>query len=335
MANESAEKREEIAKILKEINRQYGEGALMRLGDAEHMTVEVLSTGSAAIDRALGVGGLPRGRICEIFGPESSGKTTFCLSCIASVQKGGGAAAFIDVEHALDPSYARTVGVRLEDLLVSQPESGETALRIAENLLRSGAVDLVVVDSVAALATRVELEGQLGDVVVGAQARLMGQAMRRLTASAAKSRAVCLFTNQIRMKIGTAYGNPETTPGGNSLKFAASLRLDIRRIGAIKDSDGHPIGNRTRLKVVKNKVACPFTECEFDILFAEGISQWGSLLEAGLAAGLLQQRGPWISFGEKLLGQGRQAAKDFLRDNGPIAGELEKALRRQPSQAVA
>jgi recombination protein RecA len=334
MLKEESKRSEEIAKILKDINKQFGEGAIMRLGDAVHMAVEVLSTGSSVIDRTLGVGGLPRGRICEIFGPESSGKTTFCLSCIASVQRIGGTAAFVDVEHALDPSYARTVGVCLENLLISQPESGEMALRIAENLLQSGAIDLVVVDSVAALASRAELEGQLGDVVVGAQARLMGQAMRRLTTAVAKNRSVCLFTNQIRMKIGTAYGNPETTPGGNSLKFAASLRMDIRRIGAIKDSEGRVIGSRTRLKVVKNKVASPFTECEFDILYAEGISQWGSLLESGLAAGVLQQRGPWVSFGEQLLGQGRQAAKDFLRDNGTVAAELEDAIRRQVSSAA-
>jgi recombination protein RecA len=231
------------------------------------------------------------------------------------------------VEHALDPTYARTVGVNLENLLVSQPESGETALRIAESILQSGAVDLVVVDSVAALASRAELDGQLGDPVVGAQARLMGQAMRRMTAAAAKSRAVCLFTNQIRMKIGTAYGNPETTPGGNSLKFAASLRIDIRRVGQIKDSDGHVVGSRTRIKVVKNKVASPFTECEFDILYSEGISQWSSLVECGVTSGVLQQKGSWLYFGDRSLGQGRQAAMDFLRANGPIATEIENAIR--------
>ncbi|MDR3316840.1 MAG: recombinase RecA [Puniceicoccales bacterium] len=317
-----------LAQVLKEINRQYGEGAIMCLGEAVHLNVEVLSTGSSAIDRALGVGGLPRGRICEIFGPESSGKTTFCLSCIASVQRNGGVAAFIDVEHALDPAYARVVGVHLEELLVSQPESGEIALRITESLIQSGSVALVVVDSVAALATRTELDGELGDPVVGAQARLMGQAMRRLTTAAAKAHCVCLFTNQIRMKIGTAYGNPETTPGGNSLKFAASLRLDIRRIGAIKDGSGRVIGNRTKIKVVKNKVASPFTECEFDILYAEGISRVGSLLDSGLDLGLLQQRGPWIAFGERLLGQGRQAAKVFLEENVAVAVELESAVRK-------
>ena len=317
-----------IARILTDVNKRYGDGALMRLGDAVHMEIEVISTGSILIDRTLGVGGLPRGRICEIFGPESSGKTTFCLSCIASTQRMGGTAAFIDVEHALDPTYARTVGVRLEDLLVSQPESGETALRIAESLLQSGAIDLVVVDSVAALASRAELEGQLGDPVVGAQARLMGQAMRRLTASAAKSRAVCLFTNQIRMKIGTAYGNPETTPGGNSLKFAASLRLDIRRIGQIKNGDGHVIGNRTKIKVVKNKVASPFTECEFDIIYSDGIGQWSSLVECGVSVGVLQQKGSWLYFGERSLGQGRQAAIDFLRGNASIAAEVEDAIRK-------
>jgi recombination protein RecA len=319
----------DIAKLLKDINRQYGDGSVMRLGDAVHMEVEVLPTGSLCIDRALGVGGLPRGRICEIFGPESSGKTTFCLSCIASVQRNGGTAAFVDVEHALDPAYARVVGVRLEDLLVSQPESGEMALRIAESLIQSGSVDLVVVDSVAALASRAELEGQLGDPVVGAQARLMGQALRRLTAAAARTRCVCLFTNQIRMKIGASYGNPETTPGGNSLKFAASLRLDIRRVGAIKDGDGRVIGSRTRLKVVKNKVASPFTECEFDILYDEGISRLGSLLDAALEGGVVQQRGPWVSFGERLLGQGRQAAKAFLQSNCAVEMELVDSVRRR------
>jgi recombination protein RecA len=292
------------------------------------MQVEVISTGSATIDRALGVFGLPRGRICEIYGPESSGKTTFCLSCIASVQRSGGTAAFIDVEHALDPAYARVVGVNLEDLLIAQPESGEVALRIGENLIQSGAVDLVVVDSVAALATRAELEGQIGDAVVGAQARLMGQAMRRFASAAARTRCVCIFTNQIRMKIGGNYGNPETTPGGNSLKFAASLRLDIRRIGAIKDGEGRVIGNRTRLKVVKNKVANPFTECEFDILYAEGISRMSSLLDAAQELGIIQQRGAWLSFGEQLMGQGRQATKNFLELHPEIEAELAAAIHQ-------
>ncbi|MDR2576971.1 MAG: recombinase RecA [Puniceicoccales bacterium] len=326
MKRESLSEEAALSQAIQEINRQFGDGAIMRMGDAKHMNVEVLPTGALAIDQALGVGGLPRGRICEIFGPESSGKTTFCLSCIASVQRNGGVAAFIDVEHALDPVYARVVGVRLEDLLVSQPESGEIALRITENLIQSGAVDLIVVDSVAALATRAELEGALGDTLVGAQARLMGQAMRKLTASTAKNQCVCLFTNQLRMKIGSGYGNPETTPGGNSLKFAASIRMDIRRVGPIKDGDGRIIGNRTRLKIVKNKVASPFTECEFDILYNEGISRLGSLLDMGLAHGCLQQRGPWIAFGDKLLGQGRQAAKTFLQKNSTVAEELEIAI---------
>jgi recombination protein RecA len=315
-----------LRQAIDSINKQFGEGSVMRLGEATHMHIDVISTGSIAIDRALGVGGLPRGRICEIFGPESSGKTTFCLSCIAAVQRSGGVAAFIDVEHALDPIYANTVGVKLEDLLVSQPDSGEIALRITENLIQSSAVDIIVLDSVAALVTRSELDGTLGDAVVGAQARLMGQAMRKLTALTAKNQCVCLFTNQLRMKIGTGYGNPETTPGGNSLKFAASIRMDIRRVGAIKDSGGKVIGNRTRLKVVKNKVASPFTECEFDILYDEGISRLGSLLDIGLENGLLQQRGPWIAFGDKLLGQGRNAAKTFLQNNVSVIGELEAAI---------
>ncbi|MDR3117794.1 MAG: recombinase RecA [Puniceicoccales bacterium] len=325
------EERADLGKTIREMNHQFGEGAVMRLGDMGHMKVQVLSTGSLAVDLALGVGGLPRGRICEIFGPESSGKTTFCLGCIASVQRSGGVAAFIDVEHALDPNYARVVGVRLEDLLVSQPESGEVALRIAEGLIRSGAVDLVVVDSVAALAVRAELDGEIGDAVVGAQARLMGQALRHLTGAAAKAQAICLFTNQIRSKIGTVYGNPETTPGGNALKFAASVRLDIRRVGPLKDGDGKVIGNRTRIKVVKNKVASPFTECEFDILFAEGISRTGSLLDLGLAREILSQRGAWIAFGEQLLGQGKQAARATLQGNAELLANLEERIREKAS----
>jgi recombination protein RecA len=317
----------DLGKAVKEINRQFGEGSVMRIGDMVRMEVQALSTGSVAVDTALGIGGLPRGRICEIFGPESSGKTTFCLSCIASVQRNGGVAAFIDVEHALDPNYAKVVGVQLEDLLVSQPDSGEVALRIAESLIRSGAVDLVVVDSVAALATRAELEGEIGDAVVGAQARLMGQALRHLTGAVAKTQAICLFTNQIRSKIGVVYGNPETTPGGNALKFAASVRLDIRRIAAIKDGDGKTIGNRTRIKVVKNKVAPPFAECEFDILFDEGISRIGSLLDLGLSLGILTQRGAWIAFDEQLLGQGRQAARATLAGDASLLAALDGRIR--------
>jgi recombination protein RecA len=329
---ESSATSDGIARLLKDINGRFGDGSIMRLRDAMHMEIDVLSTGSLAIDRALGVGGLPRGRICEIFGPESSGKTTFCLSCIASAQRLGKTAAFVDVEHALDPAYAGVVGVRLEDLLVSQPESGEVALRIVESLVQSGEVDLVIVDSVAALTSRAELDGQIGDAVVGAQARLMGQAMRRLTSAVAKTHCVCIFTNQLRMKIGSGYGNPETTPGGNSLQFAASVRLDIRRIQAIKDSDGRVIGNRTRIKVVKNKVANPFTECEFDILYDEGISCLGSLLDVSLELNVLQQHGAWISFGERLVGQGRQATKRALQADHPLREEIEHAVRNAHSK---
>lgn len=264
------------------VNKQFGEGSLVRLGDATKMNVETISTGSVAIDLALGVGGLPRGRIVEIYGPESSGKTTLCLSLIAEAQRKGGNAVFIDVEHALDPHYAKVVGVDLENLMVAQPECGEDALNIAETLIRSGAIDVVVIDSVAALVSRQELDGQMGDTTVGLQARMMSQAMRRLTAAISKTRCICVFTNQIREKIGVMFGNPETTPGGRALKFFASVRIDIRRIGQIKDASGKVIGNRTKIKVVKNKVAPPFTECEFDIMYNEGISLTGSLIDLGI-----------------------------------------------------
>ena len=264
------------------VNKQFGEGSLVRLGDATKMNVETISTGSVAIDLALGVGGLPRGRIVEIYGPESSGKTTLCLSLIAEAQRKGGNAVFIDVEHALDPHYAKVVGVDLENLMVAQPECGEDALNIAETLIRSGAIDVVVIDSVAALVSRQELDGQMGDTTVGLQARMMSQAMRRLTAAMSKTRCICVFTNQIREKIGVMFGNPETTPGGRALKFFASVRIDIRRIGQIKDASGKVIGNRTKIKVVKNKVAPPFTECEFDIMYNEGISLTGSLIDLGI-----------------------------------------------------
>ena len=306
----------------------------MRLGDAARKRVEVLPTGSVAIDLALGVGGLPRGRMCEIFGPESSGKTTLCLSLIAEAQKAGGTAVFVDVEHALDPRYARIVGVDLENLMVSQPESGEDALNIAESLIRSGAIDIIVIDSVAALVSRQELDGQMGDATVGSQARLMSQAMRRLTAAISRTKCVVVFTNQIREKIGVMFGNPETQPGGRALKFYASIRIDIRRIGMIKDTTGRVTGNRTRVKVVKNKVAPPFTECEFEIMYNEGISKTGSVLDLGVEHGILEKKGSWFSYNGNLVGQGREAAKQFLADS-PEVYETVKAAILEKAEAQA
>lgn len=308
------------------INKQFGPGALMRLGEATKMEIDVISTGSIAIDLALGIGGLPRGRICEIYGPESSGKTTFCLSAIAQAQKEGGNAVFIDVEHSLDPRYAKTVGVDLDNLMVSQPESGEDALNITETLIRSGAVDIIVVDSVAALVSKNELDGQMGDTTVGLQARMMSQAMRRLTGAISKSQCVVLFTNQIREKIGVMFGSPETQPGGRALKFFASVRMDIRRIGQIKESNGKVVGNRTRIKIVKNKVAPPFTESEFDIMYNEGISHTGSLVDLGVEHKLLEKKGSWISYNGEMIGQGREAAKQHLKDTPELADELTKIL---------
>lgn len=308
------------------VNKQFGEGSLVRLGDATKMNVETISTGSVAIDLALGVGGLPRGRIVEIYGPESSGKTTLCLSLIAEAQRKGGNAVFIDVEHALDPHYAKVVGVDLENLMVAQPECGEDALNIAETLIRSGAIDVVVIDSVAALVSRQELDGQMGDTTVGLQARMMSQAMRRLTAAISKTRCICVFTNQIREKIGVMFGNPETTPGGRALKFFASVRIDIRRIGQIKDASGKVIGNRTKIKVVKNKVAPPFTECEFDIMYNEGISLTGSLIDLGIEQKILEKKGAWISYNGELIGQGREAAKAYLADHSDVADKIREAI---------
>ncbi len=304
------------------INKQFGPGALMRLGEAAKMEVSKISTGSIAIDLALGIGGLPRGRVCEIYGPESSGKTTFCLSIIAQAQKEGGNAVFIDVEHALDPRYAKVVGVDLENLMVSQPESGEDALNITETLIRSGAIDIIVVDSVAALVSKNELDGQMGDSTVGLQARMMSQAMRRLTGAINKTQCVVLFTNQIREKIGVMFGSPETQPGGRALKFFSSVRMDIRRIGQIKESSGKVIGNRTRLKVVKNKVAPPFTECEFDIMYNEGISHSGSLVDLGVEHKILEKKGSWISFKGEMVGQGREAAKQAIIEDSALSKEL-------------
>ncbi|MES2996727.1 MAG: recombinase RecA [Verrucomicrobiota bacterium] len=309
------------------IQKEFGESAIMRLGDARAVDVEVIPTGNLLIDRALGTGGFPRGRIIEVFGPESSGKTTLTLTAIAQAQKRGGLAAFIDVEHALDPKYARKLGVNLEDLLVSQPSSGEEALQICEALVRSNAIDVIVLDSVAALVTKQELDGEIGDSTVGAQARLMSAAMRKLTALISKARTVCIFTNQIREKIGVMFGNPETTPGGRALKFFASVRVDIRRIGQIKSTDGTVIGNRTKIKIVKNKVAPPFTEAEFDIMYSEGISSVGSLLDLALEMELIQKRGSWFAYNGTQLAQGRDAAKDALKADPALYEELESKVK--------
>jgi recombination protein RecA len=325
-ANVQAAERKTLDLAISAINKQYGDGTLMRMGDATKMAVSTVSTGSVAIDLALGVGGLPRGRIVEIFGPESSGKTTLCLSIIAEIQRQGGNAVFVDVEHALDPRYSKVVGVDLDNLLVSQPESGEDALNIAETLIRSGAVDVIVIDSVAALVSKQELDGQMGDSTVGVQARMMSQAMRRLTAAISRTNCVVIFTNQIREKIGVMFGSPETTPGGRALKFFSSVRIDIRRIGQIKEPSGKVIGNRTKVKVVKNKVAPPFTECEFDIMYTEGISRTGSVLDLGIEHKILEKKGAWIAYNGQLIGQGREAAKDYLLKNPKVLEELQKII---------
>ena len=323
-ATHAREKNIELA--LSSITKQFGDGSIMRLGSNQKMKVETLSTGSLAVDLALGVGGLPKGRIVEIYGPESSGKTTFCLSVIAEAQKKGGLAAFIDVEHALDPKYARVVGVNLDDLLVSQPDSGEDALNIMETLIRSNSIDVIVLDSVAALITKAELDGQMGDLTMGSQARLMSQAMRRLTAVVSKTNCVCIFTNQIREKIGVMFGSPETTSGGRALKFFSSVRIDIRRKDQIKTPEGKVIGNRTKIKIVKNKVAPPFTEVEFDIMYDEGISKLGSLLDLGLEHKVLEKKGAWIAYEGALVGQGRDAAKAALKEKPELAEKIGQAV---------
>jgi recombination protein RecA len=310
-----------------QIERSFGKGSVMRLGKAEqNADIETVSTGSLGLDIGLGVGGLPRGRVVEIYGPESSGKTTLTLHVIAEAQKAGGTCAFIDAEHALDPGYARKLGVNLDDLLISQPDTGEQALEIADTLVRSGAIDVIVVDSVAALVPKAELEGEMGDSHVGLQARLMSQALRKLTASISRSKTMVIFTNQIRSKIGVMFGSPETTTGGNALKFYASVRLDIRRIGQVKEKD-ETVGNQTRVKVVKNKVAPPFRVVEFDIMYGEGISKTGELIDLGVKAGLVEKSGSWFSYGSQRIGQGRENAKSFLRANPAMADELEAAIR--------
>ena len=319
---------------LGQIEKQFGKGSVMRLGDAGVVQqVEAVSTGSLGLDIALGIGGLPRGRVVEIYGPESSGKTTLSLSVVAQIQKLGGAAAFIDAEHALDPLYAKKLGVNIDDLLVSQPDSGEQALEIADMLVRSGGVDIVVIDSVAALTPKAEIEGEMGDSHMGLQARLMSQALRKLTANIKRSNTLVVFINQIRMKIGVMFGNPETTTGGHALKFYASVRLDIRRIGAIKKGE-EVIGSQTRVKVVKNKVAPPFRQIEFDIIYNEGISKEGELVDIGSECGIVDKTGAWYSFNKERIGQGKDNARQFLKDNPDIAAEIEKRIREKAVTAV-
>ncbi len=316
--------------VLSQIRKEYGDGAIMRMGEGGVIAdVASVSTGSFSLDLALGIGGLPRGRVVEIFGPEASGKTTLTLHIVANAQKNNGLAAFIDAEHAMDPGYAKRIGVNVDELLVSQPASGEEALNIAETLVRSNALDVVVIDSVAALAPRAELEGEMGDTHVGLQARLMSQALRKLTGAISQSRTLCIFTNQIREKIGVMFGNPETTPGGRALKFYTSVRLDIRRIGAIKDSNGKMLGNRTRVKVVKNKVAPPFTEAEFDILYARGISWEGSVLDAAIKYGVVEKRGSWFSFDGEQLGQGHEGARSVMEENSELTARIVEKVKEK------
>ena len=324
---DSMDKTRALDAAVSQIERAFGKGSIMRLGQRETVETEVVSTGSLGLDIALGIGGLPRGRIVEIYGPESSGKTTLALHAVAEAQKRGGTCAFVDAEHALDPVYARKLGVNVDELLISQPDAGEQALEIADTLVRSGAVDVLVVDSVAALVPRAELEGEMGDTHVGLQARLMSQALRKLTASVSRSRTMIIFINQIRMKIGVMFGNPETTTGGNALKFYSSVRLEIRRIGAIKDRD-EVVGNQTRVKVVKNKLAPPFKMVEFDIMYGEGISKTGELLDLGLKAGIVEKSGSWFSYGSERVGQGRENAKGYLRDRPDVAAEIEAMIRQ-------
>lgn len=320
------EKDKALDAALSQIERAFGKGSIMRLGQSTNVDIEAVSTGSLGIDIALGIGGMPKGRIIEIYGPESSGKTTLALSVIAQSQKKGGTCAFVDAEHALDPSYAKKIGVDVENLLVSQPDSGEQALEIADTLVRSGAIDVLVIDSVAALVPKAELEGEMGDSHMGLQARLMSQALRKLTATVARSNTLIIFINQIRMKIGVMFGNPETTTGGNALKFYASVRIDIRRIGAIKDKEDI-IGSQTRVKIVKNKVAPPFKTVDFDIMYGEGISKTGELIDLGVKSGIVEKAGAWFSYNGEKIGQGRENAKKFLKDNPLIAEEIENKIR--------
>ncbi len=322
------DKQKALETALSQIERTFGKGSVMKLGQQQAIDVDVVPTGSIGLDIALGVGGLPRGRIIEIFGPESSGKTTLTLHAVAEAQKKGGTCAFVDAEHALDPAYAAKLGVNIDDLIISQPDTGEQALEIADTLVRSGAIDVVVIDSVAALVPKAELEGDMGDAHVGLQARLMSQALRKLTASINRSKCMVIFINQIRMKIGVMFGSPETTTGGNALKFYSSVRIDIRRIGSIKDKD-EVVGNQTRCKIVKNKVAPPFRTVEFDIMYGEGISYMGELIDLGVKAGIVEKSGSWFSYDSTRIGQGRENAKQFLRDNPEMADQISNAIRKE------
>src|SRR4051812_10511182 len=333
MESSSMDRQKALEAALAQIDRAFGKGSAMKLGSREKIEIETTSTGSLGLDIALGVGGLPRGRIIEIYGPESSGKTTLALHAIAEAQKNGGTAAFVDAEHALDPVYAKKLGVNIDELIVSQPDTGEQALEIVDTLVRSNAVDVLVVDSVAALVPRAEIEGEMGDSHVGLQARLMSQALRKLTGSISRSRCMVIFINQVRMKIGVMYGNPETTTGGNALKFYASVRLDIRRTGQIKDRDDI-VGNTTRVKVVKNKVAPPFKQVEFDIMYGEGISKVGEILDLGVKAGLVEKSGAWFSYDSIRIGQGRENAKTYLRENAEVGARLEKAIRANVAEVA-
>jgi len=320
------DKKQALEHALQQIDKNFGKGSIMRLGANEKVDIEAIPTGSLGLDIALGIGGLPKGRIVEIYGPESSGKTTLALHVVAEAQKRGGICAFVDAEHAIDPGYAKKLGVKVEDLLISQPDTGEQALEIADTLVRSGAVDVLVIDSVAALTPKAELEGEMGDSLPGLQARLMSQALRKLTGSISKTKCMVIFINQIRMKIGIMFGNPETTTGGNALKFYASVRLDIRRIGQIKERE-EAVGNQTRVKVVKNKVAPPFKQVEFDIMYGEGVSKVGELIDLGVKAGIVEKSGAWLSYNGERVGQGRENAKTFLKENPKIAAEIENAIR--------
>ncbi|KTQ95171.1 recombinase RecA [Aureimonas ureilytica] len=323
----SVDKNKALDAALSQIERAFGKGSIMRLGQTEKLDIETVSTGSLGLDIALGIGGLPKGRIVEIYGPESSGKTTLALHTVAEAQKAGGICAFVDAEHALDPVYARKLGVDLDNLLISQPDTGEQALEIVDTLVRSGAIDVLVVDSVAALTPRAEIEGEMGDSLPGMQARLMSQALRKLTGSISRSKCMVIFINQIRMKIGVMFGSPETTTGGNALKFYASVRLDIRRIGSIKERE-EVTGNQTRVKVVKNKLAPPFKQVEFDIMYGEGVSKMGELVDLGVKSGIVEKSGAWFSYNSQRLGQGRENAKATMRDNPALAAEVESAIRQ-------